>query len=75
MDLDFGATQCAGQSIGPANQLFALLIQTIIAAKCAISPPELWPQDYAEQALANGELGVENVYLLQVFRYIHNYVA
>lgn len=56
MDLDFGATQCAGQSIGPANQLFALLIQTIIAAKCAISPPELWPQDYAAQALANGSV-------------------
>lgn len=54
MDLDYGATQCAAQSIGPANQLFALLIQTIIAAKCAISPPELWPQDYAARALEHG---------------------
>lgn len=54
MDLNFSATHCAGQSIGPANQLFALLIQTIISAQCAISPPELWPQDYAAHALEHG---------------------
>lgn len=52
---DLAASQCASQSIGPANQLFALLIQTIISAKCAISPPDMWPQDYAAQAFANGE--------------------
>lgn len=45
---------CSGQSIGPANQLFALLIQSILTTKCSISPPDLWPADYAEQAIQNG---------------------
>lgn len=45
---------CAGQSIGPANQLFGALIQTILAAQCAISPPETWPKDYGPTAVEQG---------------------
>lgn len=52
--MEFVSAQCASQSIGPANQLFALLIQTIISAQCSISPPELWPKDYGPQALESG---------------------
>uniref|UniRef100_A0A182MEM3 Glucose-methanol-choline oxidoreductase N-terminal domain-containing protein n=1 Tax=Anopheles culicifacies TaxID=139723 RepID=A0A182MEM3_9DIPT len=46
--------QCASQSVGPANQLFGLLVQTILAAQCAISPPDMWPKDYGPTALARG---------------------
>lgn len=50
----FLAPQCAAQSVGPANQLFISLIQTLLAAQCSISPPEMWPRDYGEIALKNG---------------------
>lgn len=52
--MNFVSEQCAAQSIGPANQLFGLLIQTILAAQCSISPPELWPKDYGPTALQSG---------------------
>ena len=41
---------CAAQSVGAANQLFVSLVNTIIAAQCAISPPEMWPKDYGKVA-------------------------
>lgn len=47
-------SQCAAQSLGPANQLFAMLIQTILAAQCSISPPDMWPKDYGPTALNEG---------------------
>ncbi|XP_058062966.1 glucose dehydrogenase [FAD, quinone]-like isoform X1 [Anopheles bellator] len=47
-------SQCAAQSVGPANQLFALLVQTILAAQCTISPPDMWPKDYGPTAMARG---------------------
>lgn len=47
--------QCANHSIGPANQLFGLLIQTILSAQCAISPPDMWPKDFGPSAIENGE--------------------
>lgn len=53
--------QCASQSVGPANQLFSLLIQTILAAQCSISPPTLWPEDYGGKFLENGNLIWRNV--------------
>ncbi|KFB42237.1 AGAP003785-PE-like protein [Anopheles sinensis] len=46
--------QCASPSVGPANQLFGLLVQTILAAQCTISPPDMWPKDYGPTALAQG---------------------
>lgn len=48
--------QCEVQSVGTANQLFATLIQTILAVQCSISPPEMWPKDYGETAIPNGIL-------------------
>lgn len=47
-------SQCAAQSLGPANQLFTMLIQTIMAAQCSISPPDMWPKDYGPTALKEG---------------------
>uniref|UniRef100_U5EVL2 Putative glucose dehydrogenase n=1 Tax=Corethrella appendiculata TaxID=1370023 RepID=U5EVL2_9DIPT len=46
--------QCAQQSVGPANQLFGLLIQTLLAAQCGISSPDYWPKDYGPTALEKG---------------------
>lgn len=37
---------CAAQSVGTGNQLFVSLVNTILAAQCAISPPGMWPRDY-----------------------------
>lgn len=48
--------KCAAQSAGPTNQLFTTLFQTILAAHCSISPPEMWPRDYGESALENGNI-------------------
>lgn len=47
-------SQCASHSVGPANQLFGLLIQTILAAQCSISPSNQWPEDYGEKFRKQG---------------------
>lgn len=47
--------QCAAQSIGPFNTMVSALIQALLAAQCAISPPELWPPDYANALLGRTE--------------------
>lgn len=52
--MDGVAAQCSAQSVGPANQLFGLLIQTLLAAQCSLSSPQLWPQDYGEQFSDDG---------------------
>lgn len=49
------SSQCASHSLGPANDLFALLIQTLLAAQCAISPPDMWPKDYGLTLIEKGE--------------------
>ncbi|XP_053949359.1 glucose dehydrogenase [FAD, quinone]-like [Anastrepha ludens] len=49
------SAQCAAQSIGPVNTMVSTLIQALLAAQCAISPPDLWPPDYANQLLRKGE--------------------
>lgn len=54
--MDGLAPQCAAQSVGVANQLFGLLIQTLLAAQCSISPPDFWPEDYGEKLSASGLL-------------------
>lgn len=53
--MDMLNPECAAQSVGPANQLFGLLIQTILAAQCAISPKDMWPKDYGPTAVEQGE--------------------
>lgn len=51
--MDF-VSQCANNSVGPTNQLFGLFVQTILAAQCAISPPDMWPIDHGPTAIKNG---------------------
>lgn len=48
------APQCAATSVGTANQLFVSLIQTVLAAQCSISPPEMWPKNYGKIARKKG---------------------
>lgn len=52
--MDILTPECAAQSLGPANQLFGLLVQTILAAQCAISPKDMWPKDYGPTAVEQG---------------------
>lgn len=53
--------ECAAQSVGPANQLFGLLIQTILAAQCAISPKDMWPKDYGPTAVEQGTNKINSI--------------
>lgn len=48
--------QCAARSVGPANQLFIQLIQTIVTAHCSISQPNFWPKDYGPIAEKCGKI-------------------
>lgn len=52
--MDLLTPECAVHSVGPANQLFGLLIQTILAAQCAMSPKDMWPKDYGPTAVEQG---------------------
>lgn len=38
--------QCAAQSVGPGNQMFIQLIQTLMTAHCSIPSPNIWPKDH-----------------------------
>lgn len=40
--------------IGVGNQLISVLIRTILAAQCALTPKDMWPQDYGVTALEKG---------------------
>lgn len=53
--MNFVSDQCAAQSLGPANELFGALVQTILAVQCAISPSHMWPKDFGPTALQNGK--------------------
>lgn len=52
--MDALASQCASQSSGAVNQLFGLLIQTLLAAQCNLSPEYMWPSDYGAIAIEKG---------------------
>lgn len=58
MSASFVSSQCAGQSLGPANELFGALVQTILTVQCAISAPELWPKDFGPSAMQHGETSI-----------------
>lgn len=55
MSASFVSNQCSAQSLGPANELFGALVQTILAVQCAISAPEIWPKDFGPSAMQYGE--------------------
>jgi len=41
-------------SVGQVNQLYSVLLQTILASQCALSPDSMWPKDHGDVALQNG---------------------
>lgn len=43
---------CTQNSIGDLNTFIGILMQSILASQCLISPPNIWPPDYANEALA-----------------------
>lgn len=45
---------CSISSFGSSNFLFSGVLQTILAAQCAISPPSFWPSDYGDVILNKG---------------------
>lgn len=45
--------QCLSHSVGQTNTLTTLL-QMLLASYCAISSPEIWPQDHGKYILQNG---------------------
>lgn len=53
--MDVLSPECAANSVGPANQLFSLLVQTILAAQCGLSPKDTWPKDYGPTAIEQGD--------------------
>lgn len=50
--------QCAARSVGPANQAFMQLIQTILAAHCSLPQPGLWPDDHGPIAAKSGKKSI-----------------
>lgn len=53
--MDAVVSPCQAQSLGTSNQIFGLLLQTILATQCSISPPSMWPNDYLSEALQSGK--------------------
>lgn len=53
--MEFIPQQCAAASVGTANDLFAILFQTLLAAHCSLSPADRWPKDYGPTALEKGK--------------------
>lgn len=49
-------TQCAARSVGPANQMFIQLIQTLLTAHCSIPQADQWPSDYGPIAEKSGKV-------------------
>lgn len=43
---------CSAQSFGPINQLFGLLLHTLVKKQCDISPA--WPKNYGPTAVEKG---------------------
>lgn len=54
MNMETCTSSCSNQSVGPVNELFSLLVQTVLTAQCAISPPSIWPRDYGPTAVQYG---------------------
>lgn len=48
--MDLCTKNCSYQSVGPVNQVFGLLVQTLLASQCSISPDYKWPPDFGPAA-------------------------
>ena len=52
--MEFLPEACAAQSVGAGNNLFGTLLQTLLAAYCALTPADRFPKDYGPTALEKG---------------------
>ena len=52
--MEFLPSNCAANSVGAANNLFGILINTLVAAHCAMAPEDKWPKDYGMTATHKG---------------------
>lgn len=52
--MDFLPQTCAANSVGAANGLFGILLQTLMAAHCGLSPSDRWPKDLGPTAYEKG---------------------
>jgi hypothetical protein len=59
--MEFLPQQCAANSIGAANGLFGILVQTLMAAQCALSSSDRWPKDYGPTALEKGMKKLDSI--------------
>lgn len=41
------SAQCASPATGLFAGMVSLLVQSLLSAQCQVSPPSLWPEDYA----------------------------
>lgn len=44
--IDSISSPCPGHTTGAAGQLFTMLMQSIMAAPCNLSNPNMWPDDF-----------------------------
>lgn len=54
--MDNISVSCGNYSVGGANHLFNLVLQTILTAQCTIGSPNEWPKDYGPEFIENGDL-------------------
>lgn len=47
------AAQCPASSLGAANALLAVLLQSVVVQHCEVSPASKWPADYGPQLAVN----------------------
>lgn len=62
--MDLLSSSCAAQSVGPANSVFHLLIQTLLAAHCSVSS-DTWPKDFGPKAIDEGVVFVWFCFVLK----------
>lgn len=46
--MDFYTSSCLGHTTGPAGQLLAMLMQSVMASPCNLSNSNIWPKDYGD---------------------------
>lgn len=61
---------CPAQSVGTANQLLGLLIQTIFVSECSISAPDVWPADFGPYAANGGNSILVNIKYVNIYECI-----
>lgn len=54
MNMNIVSPQCAARSVGVTNNLFGIMLQTVLLSQCNISPVDKWPRDFGKRAMKGG---------------------